>query len=99
MRVPTCRFPAHGCCELLILIVTPADRLVVAAVSGSEPLVVYCQKCGVEVDTLSRRRHKCKSNSKTESESENELEQTSIVITRGEHRYWLSFLSPVLKGD
>ena len=68
-------------------------------VSGSEPLVVYCQKCGVEIDTLSRRRHKCRSNSKTESESENELEQTSIVITRGEHRYWISFISPVPKGD
>jgi len=83
----------------LLGIVTLVDRLVAVLVFGSEPLVVYCQKCGVEVDTLSRRRHKCRSNSKIESESENELEQTSIVITRGEHRYWLSFLSPVPKGD
>ncbi len=52
------------------------------AVSGSEPLVVYCQKCGVEVDTLSRRRHKCRSNSKTESKSENELVQSSLAARR-----------------
>ncbi len=51
-------------------------------VFGSEPLVVYCQKCGVEVDTLSRRRHKCRSNSKTESESEIELVQSSLLARR-----------------
>jgi hypothetical protein len=55
---------------------------VAVLVFGSEPLVVYCQKCGVEVDTLSRRRHKCRSNSKTESKSENELVQSSLVACR-----------------
>ena len=57
-------------------------------VSGSEPLVVYCQKCGVQVDTLSRRRHKCRSNSKVETKTESELEQTAIVIDRfSDYRY------------
>ena len=83
----------------LLGIVTHVDRLVAAHVSGSEPLVVYCQKCGVEVDTLSRRRHKCRSNSKVETETESELEQTAIVIDRfSDYRYYL-FISPVPEGD
>ncbi len=85
--------------KALLGIVTHVDRLVAAHVSGSEPLVVYCQKCGVEVDTLSRRRHKCRFNSKVETKTESELEQTAIVIDRfSDYRYYL-FISPVPKGD
>jgi hypothetical protein len=73
-------------------IVTHVDRPVAVLVFGSEPLVVYCQKCGVEVDTLAKRRHKCRSNCKTESESETQLEQTALFIERDAPRYWLSFL-------
>ncbi len=87
MRVPTCRLPAHGCCEFLIRIVTLADRPGGVLVSGSEPLCDVCLRLIHLFGTneyVSSDFCNCKSESKRESETElKDSRQTIFGVYRG----------------